>query len=50
MATIGIVQSSYTISEDEDVEVCVQVLSGTLATGVTFEFSIQTTDYSAFGM
>ena len=49
MATIGIVQSMYMVTEDEDVEVCVQVLNGTLETGVAFEFSIQTTNGSAIG-
>ena len=41
----------YTVSEDEDdVQVCIRILTGTLAGGVTFEFNIQTVPDSAYGM
>lgn len=51
VVTIGFAESMYTVMEDEDsVEVCVRVLSGMLAPGVTFEISIQTVADSALGM
>lgn len=51
VVTIGFAESTYTVIEDESsVEVCVRVLTGTLAPGVTLEFSIQTVADSALGM
>jgi len=51
VVTIGFAESTYTVIEDENsVEVCVRVLSGTLATGITFEISIQTVADSALGI
>lgn len=40
----------YTVIEQDDVEVCVRVLTGILAPGVTLEFNVQTVDGSAIGM
>lgn len=51
VVTIGFEESTYTVSEDENfVEVCVRVLTGTLAPGVTFEINVQTITDSALGM
>ena len=51
MVTIGFAESMYTVSEDENsVEVCVRVLTGTLAPGVTIEINVQTIADSALGM
>ena len=40
----------YTVMEQDDVEVCVEVLTGNLAPGVILEFNVQTVDGSALGM
>ena len=50
MGTIGFVESTYTVVEQDDVEVCVRVTTGNLAPGVILEFNVQTVDGSAFGM
>ena len=47
---IGFKESMYTVMEQDDVEVCVEVLTGNLAPGVILEFKVQTMDGSAFGM
>lgn len=45
VAVIGFVQTTYTVNEVEDmdseVEVCVHLLSGTIAPGVSVDYSLQ---------
>lgn len=51
MVTIGFAQSLYTVIEaDVDIEMCVQVISGSLAPDVTFGFNIMTVADTATGM
>ena len=52
MITVKVAQSVYSAiaDDDDDVEVCVEVLTGMLESGVNFEFSIEAIDNSSFGM
>ena len=50
VVTIGFIESMYTVMEQDDVQVCVRVLTGNLAPSVIFHFNVQTVDENAFGM
>lgn len=51
MVTIGFVPSMYTVHEDDTViQMCIRVISGNLAPGVSFGFNVVTVADSASGM